>query len=94
MLGVNRFFLSALSAALPHVVGADELVMANSVGPTSGTVVAFIGGITGTGVHLATGGGPVGSAITLCAGGVCYVAAGLSRDADAKGLARADSGRS
>jgi MFS family permease len=78
VLGVNRFFLSALSAALPHVVGADELVMANSVGPTSGTVVAFIGGITGTGVHLATGGGPVGSAITLCAGGVCYVAAGLS----------------
>jgi hypothetical protein len=78
VLGVNRFFLSALSAALPHVVGADELVMANSVGPTSGTVVAFIGGIAGTGVHLATGGGPVGSAITLCAGGVCYVAAGLS----------------
>jgi Major Facilitator Superfamily len=78
VLGVNRFFLSALSAALPHVVGADELVMANSVGPTSGTVVAFIGGIAGTGVHLATGGGPIGSAITLCAGGVCYIAAGLS----------------
>ncbi len=78
MLGVNRFFLSALSAALPHVVGSHELVMANSVGPTSGTVVAFIGGITGTGVHLATGGGPVGSAITLCAAGMCYVAAGLS----------------
>jgi hypothetical protein len=78
VLGVNRFFLSALSAALPHVVGADELVMANSVGPTSGTVVAFIGGIAGTGVHLATGGGPVGSAITLCAAGMCYVAAGLA----------------
>jgi MFS family permease len=78
VLGVNRFFLSALSAALPHVVGANELVMANSVGPTSGTVVAFIGGITGTGVHLATGGGPVGSAITLCAAGMCYVAASLS----------------
>lgn len=78
VLGVNRFFLSALSAALPHVVGADELIMANSVGPTSGTVAAFIGGIAGTGVHLATGGGPIGSAITLCAGGVCYVAAGLS----------------
>ncbi|HET7013671.1 MAG TPA: MFS transporter [Streptosporangiaceae bacterium] len=78
VLGVNRFFLSALSAALPHVVGADELVMANSVGPTSGTVAAFIGGIAGTGVHLATGGGPVGSAITLCAAGMCYVAASLA----------------
>ncbi len=78
VLGVNRFFLAALSAALPHVVDADELVMANSVGPTSGTVAAFVGGIAGTGVHLATGGGPAGSAITLCAGGVCYVAAGLA----------------
>jgi MFS family permease len=78
VLGINRFFLSALSAALPHVVAADELVMANSVGPTSGTVVAFIGGITGTAVHLATGGGPVGSAITLGAGGICYVLASLA----------------
>jgi len=45
VLGVNRFFLSSLSAALPHVVQDDELIMANSVGPTSGTVMAFIGGI-------------------------------------------------
>jgi MFS family permease len=78
VLGVNRFFLSALSAALPHVVAGDELVMANSVGPTSGTVVAFTGGIAGTGVHLLTGGGAVGSAITLLVGGICYVAAGLA----------------
>jgi MFS family permease len=78
VLGVNRFFLSALSAALPHVVAGDELVMANSVGPTSGTVVAFVGGIAGTGVHLGTGGGPVGSALTILVGGVCYVAAGLA----------------
>jgi len=47
VLGVNRFFLSSLSAALPHVVADDELVMANSVGPTSCTIVAFIGGIIG-----------------------------------------------
>ena len=78
VLGVNRFFLAALSAALPHVVAGDELVMANSVGPTSGTVVAFVGGIAGTGVHLGTGGGPVGSAITILVGGACYVAAGLA----------------
>src|SRR5215467_14876664 len=51
VLGVNRFFLSSLSAALPHVVAEDELVMGNSVGPTSGTVVAFIGGIAGLGVR-------------------------------------------
>src|SRR5258708_30200330 len=42
VLGVNRFFLSSLSAALPHVVQDDELIMANTVGPTSRTVVALI----------------------------------------------------
>jgi len=77
VLGVNRFFLSALSAALPHVVSGDELVMANSVGPTSGTVVAFVGGIIGTAVHVATGGGARASAVTLLAGGLCYILASL-----------------
>lgn len=78
VLGVNRFFLSALSAALPHVVEGDELVMANSVGPTSGTVVAFVGGILGAGVHVATGGGRIGSSITLLVGGLCYLCAGFA----------------
>jgi len=77
VLGVNRFFLSALSAALPHVVPEDKLVMANSVAPTSGTIVAFVGGIAGTSVHLVTGGGQGGSAITLLCGGLCYLIAGL-----------------
>ncbi len=77
VLGVNRFFLSALSAALPHVVSHDKLVMANSVAPTSGTIVSFIGGIAGIGVHLATGGGRIGSACTLAVGGLCYLGAGL-----------------
>jgi MFS family permease len=78
VLGVNRFFLSSLSAALPHVISSDKLVMANAVAPTSGTVVAFIGGIVGIGVHLVTGGGQVGSAATLMVGGLCYAAAGVT----------------
>jgi hypothetical protein len=78
VLGVNRFFLSSLSAALPHVVEEDELVMANSVGPTSGTIMAFIGGIIGIGVRLATGPGPVGAAVILLAAGLFYLTAGLS----------------
>jgi hypothetical protein len=86
VLGVNRFFLSALSAALPHVVSSDKLVMANSVAPTSGTIVAFVGGIAGVGVHLATGGGQVGSAVTLLVGGLCYVAAGLLATRIPRGL--------
>jgi MFS family permease len=77
VLGVNRFFLSALSAALPHVVPEDKLVMANSVAPTSGTILGFVGGIAGTGLHLVTGGGQVGSAITLLCGGLCYLTASL-----------------
>jgi MFS family permease len=76
VLGVNRFFLSALSAGLPHVVAQDKLVMANAVAPTTGTIVGFIGGIVGLGVHLATGGGYVGSAATLLVGGACYLLAG------------------
>ncbi len=78
VLGVNRFFLSSLSAALPHVVVQDELVMANSVGPTSGTIVAFIGGIAGIGVRLATGHAAFGSAVTLLVAGACYLLSGLN----------------
>jgi MFS family permease len=76
VLGVNRFFLSSLSAAMPHVVAEDKLVMANSVAPTSGTIAGFIGGFIGLGVHLATGGGRGGSAVTVLAAGACYLVAG------------------
>ena len=77
VLGVNRFFLSAVSAGTPQVVRPDRLVMANAVAPTSGTIVGFIGGVVGLGVHLITGGGLLGSAMTLWFGGACYVVAGL-----------------
>jgi MFS family permease len=52
-LGVNRFLLSGLSAGLPHVVDADELVMANAVTPTSGTASFMIGGGLGALLKLA-----------------------------------------
>jgi MFS family permease len=77
VLGVNRFFLSAVSAGTPHVVRPDKLVMANAAAPTSGTIVGFAGGLVGLGVHLVTGGGLLGSAATLWFAGLCYVAAGL-----------------
>ncbi|WP_420034542.1 MFS transporter [Streptomyces sp. cg28] len=41
---VNRFVLSGLSAALPRVVDADRLVVANSLSPTAGTLAATVGG--------------------------------------------------
>jgi MFS family permease len=77
VLGVNRFFLSSLSAALPHVVAEDELVMANSVSPTAGGIMASIGGGIALGLNVATGNTERGAAITLLAGGGCYVAASL-----------------
>jgi hypothetical protein len=77
VLGVNRFFLSAVSAGTPHVVRHDKLVMANAVAPTCGTIVSLAGGVAGLGVHLISGGGLVGSAATLWFAGACYVVAGL-----------------
>ena len=77
VLGVNRFFLSALSAALPHVVAEDKLVMANSVSPTAGGIMGVIGGSIALGLNVATGNTERGAAITVLAGAVCYVAASL-----------------
>jgi MFS family permease len=77
VLGVNRFFLSAVSAGTPRIVHDDKLVMANAVAPTSGTIVGFVGGVVGLGVHLITGGGLAGSAATLWFAGLCYAVAGL-----------------
>jgi MFS family permease len=77
VLGVNRFFLSSLSAALPHVVAEDKLVMANSVSPTIGGIMATIGGLVALGLNVATGNTERGAAVTLLAGGACYVAASV-----------------
>jgi MFS family permease len=77
VLGVNRFFLSSLSAALPHVVAEDKLVMANSVSPTVGGISATIGGVVALGLNVATGNTERGAAITLLVGGCCYVTASL-----------------
>jgi MFS family permease len=77
VLSVNRFFLAALSASLPHVVPEDKLVMANAVSPTAGGIMVAVGGLTGLGVHVALHGGRGEYAATLLAAGCLYVAAGL-----------------
>jgi MFS family permease len=77
VLGVNRFFLSSLSAALPHVVAGDMLVMANSVSPTAGGIMSTIGGVVALGINVATGNTERGAAITVLAGGCCYVLASM-----------------
>jgi MFS family permease len=95
VLGVNRFFLSSLSVALPHVVAEDKLVMANSVSPTAGGIMATIGGAAALGLNVATGNTERGAAITLLIGGCCYVAASgvaATMPRDLLGPARAAAG--
>lgn len=76
VLGVNRFFLSALSAALPHVVTREELLLANAVTPTSGTVMAFAGGAVGGVIpRLVLAGDPGGSGVALGCAALLYVVA-------------------
>jgi MFS family permease len=46
-LSVNRFLNAALTAGIPKVVRANELLAANSIMPTLGTIAAAIGGAIG-----------------------------------------------
>ncbi|MGP4023020.1 MFS transporter [Actinomadura sp. 3N407] len=76
VLGVNRFFLAALSAALPHVVRRDQLVTANAFSVTSGTVIAFIGAGIGYLLRLLFGAGHGGTALILVAAAALFLLAG------------------
>ncbi|MER6952021.1 MFS transporter [Nonomuraea sp. NPDC000554] len=72
VLGVNRFFLAALGASLPHVVPADRLMAANAVTPTSGTVVTFVGYGVGFLLREVFGGDDMGTALLLVISGVVF----------------------
>ena len=54
-LSVNRFLLAGLSAALPHVVTEDDLITANALTPTAGTLAFLLGLAAGTGVRTLWG---------------------------------------
>ncbi len=72
---VNRFVLAGLSAALPRVVDADRLVIANSLSPTAGTLVATAGGGLAFVVRLA---GPDSDAAVVLLGAALYLCAALA----------------
>jgi MFS family permease len=76
-VSVNRFYLSALSASLPHVVTRAQLVLANAVTTTSGTVIAAAGGGLGLAVRRWAGSGDGGSAVVAISSCVLYAAAAL-----------------
>jgi MFS family permease len=95
VLGVNRFFLASLPASVPHVVPPDKLVMANGVSPSAGGIMSAVGSLIALGVHVATGGGQFGSAVTMLAAGCLYLLAGavaLTMRRDQLGPDRTDSG--
>lgn len=46
-LSVNRFLLAAVTAGMPRVVAPEDLLAANAIMPTLGTVAAAIGGAVG-----------------------------------------------
>ena len=77
VVSVNRFFLTALSAALPHLVSPDQLVTANSLSTTSGFVAGVSGGLLGLGVRALAGAGDGGSATVAAVAGATYLLSSL-----------------
>src|SRR3954452_20809956 len=72
-ISVNRFYLAGLSAALPHVVGRDDLVMANSVAGTSGTIAVITGGGLALGLKTLLGTGDGADAAVILAAAATYL---------------------
>ena len=73
-LSVNRFLLAGLSASLPHTVAPDDLLTANALTPTAGTLAFLVGLGTGGLVRVVTGAGDVAVLVTAA---LLYGVAGL-----------------
>ncbi|SMF63533.1 MFS transporter [Streptomyces sp. Amel2xC10] len=82
---VNRFVLAGLSAALPRVVDAERLVMANSLSPTAGTLAAVAGGGLAFVVRLAVADTDAAVVLLGCALYLCAALASLTMAADLLG---------
>lgn len=54
-MGINRFLLAALSAALPHTIDPSEYMIANSVVPTIGPAGLLVGVAVATPLRLILG---------------------------------------
>lgn len=76
VLGVNRFFLSGLSAGLPYVVPRDKLMMANAVTPTCGTAASSLGTGVGLAIGMLGGEEALGTGIILFAAALGFAASG------------------
>ena len=74
-LGVNRLFLSALSAGLPHVVDDEQLVTANALSTTSGSIATIAGAGLGVLLRLIAGSGSGAVATIVVVSAAVYIAA-------------------
>ena len=77
VLGIGRFVLAGLSASLPHVVSGRDLVTANALTPTAGTIMSAIGALIGVLLSRLVGGGDTGSLVVLVCAAVAYIVASL-----------------
>lgn len=76
-IGINRFVLAGLSAAVPLTVPEPSLTTANAIAPTAGTMAAAVAAFLGVGLRQALGGGDTGSVVVLCITMAVFVVAGL-----------------
>jgi MFS family permease len=74
VMSISRFFNAALSASLPHVVSVAQLVTANALSTTSGTIATAAGGGAAIGVRLITGGSNTAYALIAVAAAAPYLA--------------------
>jgi hypothetical protein len=85
-MSVNRFFLAGLGASLPHVVPPDELVMANAVSPTCGTLAAILGGFVGYLLRQGLGVSDHTDAVILVVAAIAYAVSATLTTRMAAGL--------
>jgi MFS family permease len=78
VISVNRFFLAAQSASLPHVVPPDSLVTANALATTSGTVAAVVGSGIALGLRELVGSGNGGYALIALSSAAGYALSALA----------------
>ncbi|QTJ66977.1 MFS transporter [Rhodococcus sp. ZPP] len=77
-IGVSRFVLAGVSAALPRVVHKSWLVATNSVLTTTGSVVSALGATTSVAIIGVAGAGDRGSGIAVAAAAIGSVVAALA----------------
>ncbi|HWG28369.1 MFS transporter [Actinospica sp.] len=90
----NRFILAGLSAGLPHTVTGEQLVVANAVSPTLGTLATTIGAGVSVLVHAVVGHGQGSvSGVLVCTACLYVLSALVALTIPADGLGPATPAR-